>query len=132
MGDGGMVGPACTNCHGLAAMSGPFRDIAHTPEQTGGFSDQDLIDIVVNGVVPDGGYFDNAILPYDRWQRIHKWDDITDDQKFGMVVYLRSLTPTSQTGTANFGGRMRRDGGMGGMGPPPDSGSSAPDAGGSD
>ena len=120
--DGG--GIACTNCHGPTAST-LFKDVAHTPEQTGGFSDDDLINIIVNGVVPDGGYFDpNVIiadasadptgatqaLAYERWHNLHPWTDIGTDQQLGMVVYLRSLTPAPQDGTSNFGGGGR-DGG---------------------
>ncbi len=36
-------GTACTNCHGPTATSSVFRTVAHTPEQTGGFSDDQLI-----------------------------------------------------------------------------------------
>jgi hypothetical protein len=124
-GDAGMMaadagGPACTNCHGPTATNGPFNDISHTPAQTGGFSDQDLIDIIVNANVPDGGYFDPAIISYQRWQRFHQWSDIGPDQQKGIVVYLRSLTPVPQAGTANFGGHggdggvHHHDGGFGG------------------
>jgi hypothetical protein len=110
------AGPACTNCHGPTATSTGFNDIAHTPEQTGGFSDQDLIGII-QGNVPDGGYFDPNILPYSAWQQFHHWDDIQGTDQQAMVVYLRSLTPTSQNGSANFGGRQG-DGGR----PPHDGG----------
>jgi hypothetical protein len=98
---------ACTNCHGDTA-SGPYKTVQHTPEQTGGFSDQDLTNIVENGVVPTGGYFDTSIVSYAEWQTFHKWD--VGDSAQGIVVYLRSLAPAAQTGVANFGGRF--DGGM--------------------
>ncbi len=105
------AGPACTACHGPTAMAAfGFQDIAHTPEQTGGFSDDDLVNIFVNGTVPDGGYFDDSIVSYNRWQRFHTWTDVQPIAK-GMVVYLRSLEPTPQMGTSNFGGRGGRDGG---------------------
>jgi hypothetical protein len=107
-------GTACTNCHGPTATTNIFRDIAHTPEQTGGFTDQELIDIVVNGNVPgwaadggmspEAGYFDPTIVPYSVWHTFHRWSDITASEQIGMVTYLRSLTPTTQTGSANFGG----------------------------
>jgi hypothetical protein len=120
------AGPACTNCHGPTAMgmNVPFSDIAHTPEQTGGFSDDDLINIVVNGQVPgwtdagepgpDAGYFDTSIISYSMWHRFHQWTDITSDEQLGIVVYLRSLAPAAQSGSANFGGHFPHDGGMGG------------------
>ncbi|MGD0530359.1 MAG: hypothetical protein ABSE49_34815, partial [Polyangiaceae bacterium] len=46
-------GTACTNCHGATAvaMNLPFNDVSHTPEQTGGFSDTDLQNIILNGEI---------------------------------------------------------------------------------
>jgi hypothetical protein len=118
------AGPACTNCHGPTATNGAFNDIAHTPEQTGGFSDSDLISIVISGEVPgwsldggmspDAGYFDPSIISYRAWHSFHQWSDITADEQPGIVCYLRSLTPSAQNGSAaNFGGHMFGDGGMG-------------------
>lgn len=106
---------ACTNCHGPTANTA-FKDIAHTPQQTGGFSDEQLGNIFRNGVVPDGGYFDNSIIQYAQWQRIHRWD-MTDGQAKGIIVYLRGLTPAAQGGSSNFGGRFP-DGGRPPPGPP--------------
>jgi hypothetical protein len=103
--------PACTNCHGPTAMN-RFVDVAHTPEQIGGFSDQVLGGIMQMGDVPDGGYFDPTIVPYRVWQSFHHWQ-LTDEDVKGVIVYLRSLTPTPQTGSSNFGGRGP-DGGFGG------------------
>ena len=114
--DGG-PGPACTNCHGPTATMGIFKGIDHTPEQTAGFSDQELTDIIVNGIIPDGGYYDPSIIPLQYWQFFHKWRDLTPAQQKGIIVYLRSLTPVPQSGMTDFGGAFRRDGGM--MGPPP-------------
>ncbi|HTA20894.1 MAG TPA: hypothetical protein VK989_16485 [Polyangia bacterium] len=114
MAEGG-VDAECTSCHGDTASAGPFKTVQHTPEQTGGFSDADLINIFENGMVPTGGYFDTSIVTYAEWQRFHKWD--VGDAAQGVVIYLRSLVPAAQTGAANFGGMFvngRRDGGMGG------------------
>ncbi len=126
-------GTACTTCHGITATNFAFQDVQHTPEQTGGFSDQDLTDIILKGVVPDGGYFDPSVLrstcdagttlsgdmpacaeaAYAEWQGFHKWVDITTDEMPGVICYLRSLAPQSQTGTSNFGGKPHGDGGAG-------------------
>ncbi len=142
-------GTACTNCHGPTATNGPYKDVSHTPEQTGGFSDNDLIQIITQGNIPDGGYFDPSVITptcdsgagaacyeaaYARWHSFHQWNDITSDEFAGIVVYLRSLEPEAQNGTAaNFGGGGRRrdgGGGMGMMGPPPaDAGTAPADAG---
>ena len=105
---------ACTSCHGDNA-SGAFKTVQHTPEQTGGFSDAQLTKIFQEGVVPDGGYFDDSIVSYQLWQSFHKWD--VGDTPQSIVVYLRSLTPSAQTGVANFGqfgGGGRPNGGGGG------------------
>jgi hypothetical protein len=112
-GGAGSAEAACTNCHGDTA-SGPFKTVQHTPEQTGGFSDADLINIFENGIVPAGGYFDATIVSYAQWQTFHKWD--VGDTPQSIVVYLRSLTPAAQTGVANFGGRFGGGGGAGGAG----------------
>jgi hypothetical protein len=102
--------PACTNCHGPTAM-GLFKDVAHTPEQIGGFSDTVLAGIMQTGSVPDGGYFDTSIVSYRQWQSFHHWQ-MTDQDVKGVVVYLRSLTPMPQQGSANFGGFGPPDGGF--------------------
>jgi hypothetical protein len=97
-------GPACTSCHGITATSGFLNDATHTPEQTGGYSDDDLIGIIVHGVVPDGGYFDPNILSMMSFHAIHQWTDIMPDQYKGMVAYLRSLTPMALPGINLLGG----------------------------
>ncbi len=138
-------GTACTNCHGPTADSptSPYHNVSHTPEQTGGFSDQELIGIITQGIVPDGGYFDPSViiptcdgggapiplpdggtstcteLAFNTWHAFHQWADITPEQYAGIVVYLRSLQPLPQNGSpaANFGRGGtppgRRDGGVG-------------------
>ncbi|HVY38872.1 MAG TPA: hypothetical protein VHM31_13095 [Polyangia bacterium] len=113
---------ACTNCHGDTAQ-GAFKDVAHTPTQTGGFSDQELADIFQRGTVPTGGYFDSTIVPYQLWQLFHQWDAGGDAGAKGLVVYLRSLTPTPQKGAFNIGALL--DGGVpdGGFPRRPDGGS---------
>jgi hypothetical protein len=111
--------PACTNCHG--AMSNGklfgmtlFKDIAHTPEQTGGFSEDDLTNAFFNGTIPDGGTFDQTIVPYCIWHKVHLWQDIdTPEKQAGMRAYLRSLTPQEQTGCFDlFNSNVCADGGM--------------------
>ena len=122
-------GTACTNCHGptATAMNLPFNDVSHTPEQTGGFSDTDLQNIILNGEIPDGGYFDPSVVnkncdggatctakAYAQWHAFHQWSDITPDELPGVICYLRALTPEAQNGTSNFGGGGHHDGGGGG------------------
>lgn len=110
-------GPACTSCHGMTATNFILKDIAHTPQQTGGFSDDDLVNIFVHGMVPEGGYFDPNIITMMNWHGIHQWTDIQPDQYRGMVVYLRSLTPMAQMGHVDFNGfGPPMDGGAAGAG----------------
>ncbi len=95
---------ACTNCHG-AGSNGKlfgmtlFSDVSHTPEQTGGFSEDELTNAVVNGTIPEGGYFDNSIICYPVWHQVHHWWDIaTTAEQTGIRAYLRSLAPQEQFG----------------------------------
>jgi hypothetical protein len=115
----GNTTPACTNCHG-AGSTGKlfgmtlFMDIAHTPEQIGGFSEDELTNVFVHGVIPDGGTFDTTITPYCIWHQLHEWTDIdTPDKQAGMRAYLRSLTPQEQTGCFElFNANLCADGGQ--------------------
>jgi hypothetical protein len=100
---GGMGGPACTSCHGETATGGLFTNVSHTPEQTGGFSDAEILDIVLRGTFPPTDPFDWNIVPYPAWMSWHRWADITPDQQRGIIVYLRSLAPRPQLGAPNFG-----------------------------
>jgi hypothetical protein len=104
---------ACTSCHGESATDGLYRTVAHTPAQTAGFSDEELIKIITEATLPEGAYFDESILKKEMWQQFHKWK-MQDDQRQAIVVYLRSLTPSAQTGDSAGGGMMSAppDGGM--------------------
>jgi hypothetical protein len=103
---------ACTNCHGPTA-NGPYKTVAHTPQQIGGFSD-DQLKMIFSGIWPtgSGNPFDATITSQRNWESFHKWE-MTDDEAAGVIIYLRALTPTPQTGERNFGGRGpgRGDGG---------------------
>jgi hypothetical protein len=90
---------ACTNCHGDTGNGKVFQDISHTPEQTGGFSEDELTNCFLHGTIPDGGYYDPSIFQYKYWHQLHTWWDIDSQEKAtGMNAYLRSLTPKEQTG----------------------------------
>lgn len=109
--DAGTIDAACTSCHGDTALMGPYKTVSHTPEQTGGFSDDDLLNIITKGEVPMNGYFDTSVVRYETWHNFHAWK-MTPAEAKGIIVYLRSLTPQPQTGMrGDFGGR-RGDGGM--------------------
>jgi hypothetical protein len=86
---------ACTNCHGTDKT-----DIEHTPAQIGGFSDQEVITIFTEGRKPPG--VKNRVIDVELWSPVHRWM-MDDQEKKGVVVYLRSLSPQSN-GTADFGG----------------------------
>jgi hypothetical protein len=106
--DGGRT-PACTNCHG-ATQATMFFDVQHTPQQTGGYSDEDLINIFTKGQKPPGGGC-RVISPCSIWSSFHKWD-VTDEEAKGLVVYLRSIEPAPQGAIDFGGGGGRRDGGQ--------------------
>jgi len=102
---------SCANCHGTGAS---FLDVQHTPEQTGGYSDMDLINIFTKGYKPNGSTFHTRIPP-QIYQRFHTWA-ATDAEKTGLVCYLRSMMPMAQ-GPYDFGGLGGpRPGGMMGGG----------------
>ncbi|MET0341481.1 MAG: hypothetical protein ABW252_10810 [Polyangiales bacterium] len=116
---------ACASCHGETAS---YADVRHTPQQTGGYSDAELITIFTMGQKPSG--VAQRVMPIEEWSRIHTWE-MTDDEKKGVVVYLRSLEPKAQDGY-NFGVPGRGPGGDGGVRPRRDGGIDALDAGTSD
>ncbi len=122
--------PACTGCHGVTATSSFFRTSSSTPQQTGGFSDQELIDIVTKGVVAGAG--DDTIIPPFVWTSFHTWSDIMGEQAQGMVVYLRSLSPAA-LGGIDFPGltppSIQGSGGSAGSSGPPEGGTSGVPAG---
>jgi hypothetical protein len=110
---GGMFMPdpesACTFCHrpdgtagsGTAGMT--MIDVEHTPQQTGGYSDQQLVAIFTQAQKPNGA--GSRVIPLAIWTMLHKWNVEADVEK-GIVVYLRSLEPKAQ-GEIDFGGLMR-------------------------
>jgi hypothetical protein len=91
---------SCANCHGDGAN---FLDVQHTPQQTGGYSDDDLKKIITMGMKPPGAMSKTGI-PLALYAYFHTWMATPDEQQ-GLVIYLRSLTPKSQ-GALDFGGIM--------------------------
>jgi hypothetical protein len=103
---------SCKNCHGSGAM---FLDVEHTPQQTGGYSDDELKKIITMGMKPAGAVSKTGV-PLAIYQWFHTWM-ATDAEQQGLVVYLRSLPPMSQ-GNLDFGGLMPpRTGGAAGAAP---------------
>jgi hypothetical protein len=86
---------ACTNCHGAGK-----NDVEHTPTQIGGFSDEEVIAIFTEGRKPPG--VKNRVVEVEAWSPVHRWK-MSDEEKKGVVTYLRSLEPQSH-GTADFAG----------------------------
>jgi cytochrome c553 len=112
--DGGAASPdagfmidaksACTSCHGAGEKS---PDIEHTPQQTGGYSDQELVQIFTEAKKPEGVPFRTVMgMGAERWKTTHKWDMTTDEAR-GIVVYLRGMTPKAQ-GEVDFAAPLRR------------------------
>jgi hypothetical protein len=87
---------ACGNCHN--SMMG--LSVEHTPTQTGGYSNEDLVNIFTTGQKPAGGTFNspflkNAPMPDCIYKAFHTWE-MTDDEKKGIVWKLRSIAPKVQ------------------------------------
>lgn len=99
---------SCRNCHGAGAMA---LDVEHTPQQTGGYSDDALVKIFTMGMKPPGATF-HTPFPEFLYERFHTWDASKAEQK-GLIVYLRSLEPKTQ-GPLDFMG-LRDQFGPGGM-----------------
>ena len=89
---------ACNNCHSTGAK---YFEFQHTPTQAARFSDDDLKTIMTMGKKPEGVGF--RILPEmlgdmtaaEVYASFHKWD-ASDEEIKGLIIYLRSLTPTGQ------------------------------------
>jgi hypothetical protein len=87
---------ACNNCHSTGAK---YLEIQHTPTQEARFSDDELSTIFSKGMKPPGVGF--RVLPamvgnmtdVDLYAAYHKWDATPQEIK-GLIIYLRSLTPT--------------------------------------
>jgi hypothetical protein len=89
---------SCRNCHGSTAEA---LDVEHTPQQTGGYSDDELIAIFTMGTKPERAKF-HTPFPESIYMRYHTWE-ATEDEKKGIVIYLRSLEPKTQ-GALDFAG----------------------------
>jgi hypothetical protein len=116
--EAGGVRPACTNCHGEGSTGGIFKGITHTPQQIGGFDNDQLTQVITSGIIPPGGYYNDAVgIPQRIWSFFHKWT-VSPEEAKGLVVYLRALTPKSAGGSVDFTGigAGGRDAGAGGTG----------------
>jgi hypothetical protein len=105
----------CTNCHG--DLGTVIKDVQHTAYQIGGYSDSQVTDVFTKGIKPPG--VGQRVLNYNIWHQFHQWT-MSDEQKTGIVFYLRSLEPKPQGGVTF----PRPDAGM--QPPRQDSGSPPP------
>ena len=87
------AGQPCANCHGETG-------IQHSPQQTGGFTEDELRDIIRAGKLPQAivdKYGEN-----EMWHQLHQWSG-SESEITGLVVFLRSLAPKSQGAKIDFG-----------------------------
>jgi hypothetical protein len=86
---------ACTNCHGKDAT---MLSIEATPQQIGGYSDDDIVEIIAHGRKPQGAP-SVTVIPQLIFQQFHTWDAVdpsNEKQRNGIIAYLRSLEPAAQ------------------------------------
>lgn len=84
---------ACNNCHTTGAK---YFEIQHTPNQAAYYSDEDLVTILTEGKKPEGAPY--RILPENLehlYVQFHTWESSEEERK-GLIMYLRSLTPEGQ------------------------------------
>jgi len=129
---GGMVmlanNVSCKNCHGSGAN---FLAVEHTPQQTGGYTDEEIKNIFENGMKPAGAKWGSLPGIMNYYPMFHKWAASAEEYQ-GLVVYLRSLEPKSQ-GMLDFMGLinsfrmgMMNRGATAGSGAPMDAMAGAP------
>jgi hypothetical protein len=112
---------SCKNCHGSGAQ---FLAVEHTPQQTGGYSDEEIKNIFQNGMKPPGASYGSLPGIMNYYPLFHRWN-ASEEEYQGLVVYLRSLEPKTQ-GDLDFMGlitmfrnRMMMMGGAAGAAPMP-------------
>jgi hypothetical protein len=109
---------SCKNCHGEGAM---FLAVEHTPQQTAGYTDEELAKILTMGMKPTppdptvpaectpfAWMPSKTGVPLALYRWFHTWT-ASPEETAGLVLYLRSLPPKSQ-GALDFGG-LRGGGG---------------------
>lgn len=92
---------SCTNCHGETST----LNVRHTPQQTAGYSDAELISIFTEAKKPEWAKMNTDFPPF-IWRAVHTWN-MTEEQKMGIVVYLRSLQPKVGNSEVDFFGAVR-------------------------
>lgn len=121
--DGGLSAnpeSACTYCHKPAGQTmmglggGLLNiDVEHTPQQIGGYSDDELITIFTKGMKPEGVPMRLATSERlaQTWSTTHQWQ-MEEAAKKGIVLHIRSLPPEAQGEVDFLGGLFRGDGGF--------------------
>ncbi len=81
---------SCRGCHdgGPDALS-----VKYTPQQTGGYSDEELSAIVSRGATPPRSNWFSGV-PMQLYVMLHTWPEMTGADVRALVAYLRSLPPT--------------------------------------
>jgi hypothetical protein len=109
---------ACTFCHkpdgaGSGGAGLLNIDVEHTPQQIGGYSDDDLLKIFTEGTKPPGVPMRIANTPRLEmtWKMTHKWQ-MEEEAKKGIIAYIRGLEPKAQGEVDFLGGLLRGDGGF--------------------
>jgi hypothetical protein len=89
---------SCANCHNNTSGI----TVEHTPQQTAGYSDDDLIMIFTQGAKPMGATFNSQFLKglpaefaMTIYKALHTWDIAAEVQR-GLVFKLRSIGPAPQ------------------------------------
>ena len=88
---------SCTNCHNTSSSA---IAVEHTPTQTAGYSDEQLISIFSQGQKPAGYQFNSVFLkmlpqPDCIYAMFHTWM-IDEETKKGIILKLRSIEPKKQ------------------------------------
>ena len=89
---------ACNTCHTAQAKT---LKIENGPTQIGGYSDDELVTIFTMGKKPDTAQMKSQI-PLFVWGMFHTWT-VTDEEKPGLIAYLRTQTPTDNPAMIDYG-----------------------------
>jgi len=107
--EAGGVHPACLGCHDPDHPVPVFRASSPSPMQMGGSSDDALMAVFRDGVIPAEDYY-LSYVPQETWRVFHRWT-VTDEEALGLVVYQRSLPPKVMSPVADFRGLPPHAGG---------------------
>lgn len=89
---------ACSTCHTAQAQT---LKVEVSPKQIGGYSDDELVLIFTKGMKPEALALRTQI-PAFAWGRFHSWT-VTEDEKQGLVAFLRTQPPKDNPVTIDYG-----------------------------